>query len=170
MDSRLNIIFCRRSVRSYTSEPIGKDDIRSLMEAAMAAPSANNGQPWHFVVVENRQVLQKLAGVHPFGKMLAEAPLGIAVCGDPSLSSWWVQDCSAATENILIAAAGLGLGAVWLGVHGDAEREEAIREVLKLPEALGILCLVSVGHPADKTQARTRYNGSRIHRESWFGP
>lgn len=167
MDERLHIIFARRSIRQYTDEPISEADILSLLEAGMAAPSASNRQPWHFVVVTERGMLKALAKAHPFGKMLDHAGLAIAVCGDPAISDWWVQDCSATTENILVAAAGLGLGAVWLGSHGRSEREVAVREVLGIPEQIGILSLLAIGHPAEEKEARTQYDPARVHRGRW---
>lgn len=167
MDSRLNIIFSRRSIRQYTPEPVSQADLTSLLEAGMAAPSASNKKPWHFVVVTDRATLQSLADAYPYGKMLAHAPLAIAVCGDPAISDWWVQDCTAATENILVAAAGLGLGAVWLGCHGRDEREQATREILHIPEAMGVLSLLSVGHPAEQKEARTQYDAARVHSNQW---
>ncbi len=164
----INVIFARRSIRRYTDEPVSEADIRTLLEAAMAAPSASNLKPWHFVVVTERRTLDRLAEVHPYGKMLFEAPLGIAVCGDPTTSErHWVQDCSAATENLLLAATALGLGAVWLGVYPDADRVEAIRQVLGIPETMVPLNLVSIGHPAEEKEPRTQYDGARVHRESW---
>ncbi len=163
MDPRLSILFARRSTRTYTEQAVSEKDIRSLLEAGMAAPSANDRQPWQFVVVRDRDALRKLAEAHPYGKMLAGAALGIAVCGDPSVSDWWVQDCAAATENILIAAAGLGLGSVWLGCHGRPQREEAVRGVLGIPGGLGILSLISLGHPARQKEPRTQYDEARVH-------
>ncbi len=167
MDERLSIIFARRSIRQYSDQPLTRDEIRSLLEAGMAAPSASNRRPWHFVVATDRGTLQALAQAHPFGKMLAGAALAIAVCGDPELSRWWVQDCAAATENILIAAAGLGLGGVWLGSHGNPERERAIRQVLGIPDGMGVLSLLSIGRPAETKEARTQYDPTRIHGEHW---
>jgi nitroreductase len=167
MDERLGIIFARRSIREYTDEPVSEADIQSLLEAGMAAPSASNRQPWHFVVVTDRETLKALGRAHPFGKMIARASLAIAVCGDPATSDWWVQDCSAATENILVAAAGLGLGGVWLGCHGRPEREGAIRGVLGIPERIGVLSLLSIGHPAEEKEARTQYNPAHVHRGRW---
>ncbi len=167
MDPRLHIIFSRRSIRAYTDQPVSEADIQSLLEAGMAAPSASNRQPWHFVVVTDRKLLQELAESHPFGKMLAHAAVAIAVCGDPGISDWWVQDCSAATENILIAAAALGLGGVWLGCHGRPEREQAIRDVLGIPSHIGVLSVLSIGHPAERKEPRTQYNPSRVHRDRW---
>lgn len=167
MDERLTIIFSRRSIRQYTAEPVSEADIQSLLEAGMAAPSASNRKPWHFVVVTDREMLAALAAAHPFGKMLAQAAVAIAVCGDPAISDWWTQDCAAATENILIAAAGLGLGGVWLGCHGRPEREQAIRDVLSIPPKIGILSLLAIGHPAEQKQARTQYDPSRVHANRW---
>jgi nitroreductase len=167
MDDRLEIIFSRRSIREYSGEPVSAAEIGSLLQAGMAAPSASNRKPWHFVVVTDRQTLQKLAERHPFGKMIARAGVGIAVCGDPAISDWWVQDCTAATENILIAVAGLGLGGVWLGCHGQPEREQAVRDVLGIPGRIGVLSLLSIGHPGEEKEARTQYNPARVHRDQW---
>jgi nitroreductase len=99
--------------------------------------------------------------------MIADAAVGIAVCGDPAISDWWVVDCTAATENILIAVAGLGLGGVWLGCHGRPEREQAVRDVLDIPGEIGVLSLLSIGYPAEEKPARTQYNPVRIHRNQW---
>jgi len=167
MDPRLAIIFARRSIRRYTDEPVDEADIQSLLEAGMAAPSGSNRRPWHFVVVTERTTLQALAAAHPYGKMTAHAALAIAVCGDPAISDWWVQDCSAATENILIAAAALGLGAVWIGCHGRPEREQAIRDVLGIPRNIGVLSLLAIGHPAEEKEARTQFDPARVHRDRW---
>jgi nitroreductase len=167
MDERLNIIFSRRSIRAYTGEPLSQQDINSLLQAGMAAPSGSNRKPWHFVVVTEPAVLKALAAAHPFGKMIANAGLGIAVCGDPAISDWWVQDCSAATENILVAAAGLGLGGVWLSSHGRPEREQAIREVLGIPETIGVLSLLSIGHPREEKAARTQFDAAKVHPNGW---
>ena len=167
MDDRLNAIFSRRSIRVYTDEPVSEAELQSLLEAGMAAPSASNRKPWHFVTVTDRETLCALAEAHPYGKMLAKAGAAIAVCGDPKVSDWWVQDCSAATENILIASAALGLGAVWLGSHGNPEREGAIRGILGIPDSIGVLSLISIGHPAEVKDARTQYDSRRVHRNRW---
>jgi nitroreductase len=167
MDTRLSMIFARRSVRQYSDKAVGDADLRALLDAGMAAPSANNRRPWHFVAVRDRAVLLRLAEAHPYGKMLAGAGLGIAVCGDPAIAGSWVVDCAAAAENILVAAAGLGLGGVWLGVHGDAGREAALRKVLGIPEKISVLALLSLGHPAEKKEPRTQYDEARVHRDQW---
>lgn len=167
MDERLQMIFARRSIRAYSGQPVAEADVESLLQAGMAAPSASNRKPWHFVVVTDRATLQALARAHPFGRMIGQAGLGIAVCGDPAVSDWWVQDCTAATENILVAVAGLGLGGVWLGCHGRPEREQAVRDVLGIPSEIGVLSLLSIGHPAEEKEARTQYDPARVHRNTW---
>ena len=173
MSNPLDIICARRSIRSYTDESVSEEHIRMLLEAAMSAPSAGNRQPWELVVVTEREKLDALADGHPHGKMLYRAPLCIAVCGDPARSfsgieqQYWIQDCCAATENLLIAAAGLGLGTVWLGVHPLVDRQEAIRKTLSIPDHIVPLCLIPVGHPAERKAPRTQYDEAKVHWERW---
>jgi nitroreductase len=163
----IKTIFSRRSIRKYTGEPVSEADIKTLLEAAMAAPSASNNRPWHFVVVTERATLDALAEAHPYGKMLAQATLCVAACGDPAISDYWVQDCSAATENLLLAATALGLGAVWLGVHPRDDRVASVRRVLGIPETVFPLNLISIGHPAEEKEPRTQYDEARVHRGRW---
>lgn len=164
----IDTILARRSIRKYTGRPVDDGEIQKLLEAGMAAPSSNNRKPWHFVVVREPETLAGLADVHPYGKMLGGAAAAIAVCGDTGISpDYWVQDCSASTENILLAVTALGLGAVWLGCHPRADRVAAVREILGIPEEYGILCLISIGHPAEKKEPRTQYDEARVHRERW---
>jgi nitroreductase len=167
MDERLEIIFSRRSIRRYTGEPVSQSDIDSLLQAAMAAPSAGDRKPWHFVVVTDRQKLRELAGLHAYSKMIDQAALCIAVCGDPAVSNWWIQDCAAAMENLLVAVVGLGLGAVWIGCHVDPEHEHAVRDMLSIPQQIGVMSLVAIGHPAEEKEARTQYDPARIHQAQW---
>jgi len=168
MDARLTAIFARRSVRSYTGAPVPGRDLAALLEAAMAAPSARGLDPWRFIVVTERPRLDHLARLHPYARMLEQAGACIAVCGDRVVApDFWVQDCSAATENILVAASMLGLGTVWLGVHPRAEREAGLKEYLHVPDECGVLCLVAVGVPADTPGPRTRYDERKVHRETW---
>jgi nitroreductase len=164
----IQTIFSRRSIRKYTTEPVSEANIKTLLEAAMAAPSASNRKPWQFVVVTERQTLDALAEAHPHGKMLFQATLCIAVCGDlTEMERYWVQDCSAATENLLLAATALGLGAVWLGVYPKDDRVAFVRPILDLPETITPLNLISIGHPAEEKEPRTQYDESRVHRERW---
>lgn len=164
----IKTIFARRSIRKYSPKLVSEEDVKTILEAAMAAPSSSNRKPWHFVVVTDRVILDKLAKVHPYGKMLFDAPLCMAVCGDKTISPRsWVQDCSAATENILLAVTALGLGAVWLGVHPIESRVDPISKVLKIPGYIVPLNLVSIGHPAEEKEPRTQYDEERVHNEYW---
>jgi len=164
----LEAIFARRSIRAYTNEPVSEEEVRSLLEAGMAAPSARNLRPWHFVAIRDRATLRALAAAHPHGAMLAGAGVAICVCGDTEISpDFWIQDCAAATENILVAAAALGLGAVWLGCHPREERVSAIRAVLGIPARAGVLSLVSIGRPGETKEPRTQYDETRVHHDTW---
>ena len=163
-------ILTRRSIRKYTDKNITKEQVDTLLKAAMYAPSARNQQPWHFVVVTERDVLNQITQVHPYAKMLAEAQLAILVCGDETLElsqGYWVVDCSAATQNILLAAHGMGLGAVWLGLHPREERKQAIRDLFKLPEKIQPLSLISIGYPDEKKEMPERFKPERIHYNKW---
>jgi len=165
---RIDNLFARRSIRNYTGEPVTAEQVDLLLKAAMAAPSASNLKPWHFVAVTRRAALGQLAEAHPHGKMLAEAALAICVCGEPAINErMWSQDTAAATENILLAATGLGLGSVWLGVYPREERMEPIRRVLGIPEDIVPFSVVSIGHPAEARPARTQYDETRVHRDAW---
>ncbi len=173
MDQRLNWIFSRRSIRKYTDQPVEKDKVRTLLEAAMAAPSAGNRQPWHFVVITDRTALNALGSVHPWAAMLTEAPLCIAVCGEPASSkaeAFWVQDCSAAMENLLLAAVCLDLGAVWLGIYPAEKPVRTVRDLLNIPSNITPLGLAVVGYPAEDKPANTRFDQSKVHSEQFESP
>jgi nitroreductase len=167
----LKAILTRKSVRNYTTQSVPDELIQTLLEAAMQAPSAGNQQPWHFIIITERSVLISLADVLRHGKMLITAPLGIVVCADLDVekySGYWVQDCSAATQNLLLAAHDLGLGAVWLGVHPVEERVSALKQILKLPEHVIPLCIVSIGYTLERPEPNTkRFDPNRIHNNRW---
>ena len=167
MDDRLQILFSRRSIRQYTDQPISEADLTSLLEAGMAAPSAMNRRPWHMIAVTDKQVIQTIAQSPPYDRTLAHAPLVIVVCGDPAVSSWWLQDCTLATQNVLVAAAGLGLGGVFLGCHDKPEREGPIREALGIPDEIGMASILCIGHPAEEKEPRTQYDPAQAHRDRW---
>ena len=172
MNTKLQTLFARRSARRFTGQPIDDGVIRDLLEAAMAAPSAVAKDPWHFVVVKNPQTLAGMAAGLTNGRFLAQAAAGIAICGELERAhegelSFMLQDCSAATENILLAATLLGLGSCWLGVHPWADRMQMVREVLHLPAGIIPVCLVAVGWPAQRSEPRTRYRDSAVHVEQW---
>jgi nitroreductase len=153
----IEAIMTRRSIRRYTGEQVSPELERKLLEAAMAAPSAHNRQPWHFIVVRSRETLDRIPEYHQYSRMLKEASLAVVVCGDNKVQAtdFWTHDCSAATENMLIAANALGLGAVWLGVHPG------------IPGHVTPLCIVSVGHPAEEKPPGNRYDESKVHRDKW---
>ncbi|MGD8244723.1 MAG: nitroreductase family protein [Anaerolineae bacterium] len=163
----LDLIKKRRSVRSYTHEPVSDASVRALLEAAMAAPSADNSQPWEFVVVRRESLRRQLAQTHPWSRMCAGAAVVFVVCAHERRSSHWVEDASAATENLLLAAAGLDLGAVWVGVYPNSRYETHVRQVLDIPAGLRVLCLVPVGHPAQSKPPRTQYNEGRVHYDGY---
>jgi nitroreductase len=163
-------IFERRSIRKYKEKEVEIEKIDKLLEAAAAAPSAGNEQPWHFVVIKDRERLDHLAEIHPYAKMLKEAPLAIAVCADLNKQKhqgFWVQDCSAATQNILLEAVSLELGAVWLGCHPAEAREKAVSEYLELPANFKTLSLIAVGYPAEEKGKTDRLSEDIVHYEKW---
>ncbi|MGL5271912.1 MAG: nitroreductase family protein [Phocaeicola sp.] len=162
-------IFNRTSVRSYTTQKVEKEKVDLMLRAAMAAPTAVNKQPWAFIVVDDREVLDSLAANLPYAKMIAEAPLAIVVCGnlDKALTevdrNYWIQDCSAATQNILLAAHSLGLGAVWTGVTPRQERIKTVREVLNIPSNLVPLNVIPIGYPKGETKPKDKFDASNIY-------
>lgn len=172
----LTVIHQRKSVRTYTGEPVGLPELRELVRAGFAAPTAGNARPWAFVIVTDRARLDALADAMPYGKMLKKAPAAIAVCGVESAfrsgesREMWVQDCSAATENILLAAEGTGLGAVWLGVYPYKDRSASISSILKLPEGIVPFSLISVGRPAGAEKPKQKYDPSRLFLQQWGMP
>lgn len=163
----LSTIRERRSIRRYTDQAVTDDQIRQLLEAAMAAPSADNIQPWEFVVVKAPDLKRELAQTHPWSDMAADAAVVFVVCGNERASRHWVEDASAATENLLLAATALGLGAVWVAVYPHASNEAHVRQVLAIPGEMRVLCLVPVGHPAESKPPRTKYTESKVHYERW---
>ena len=167
----LKAIYTRRSIREYTPQAVPDELVQELLAAAMQAPSAGDQRPWHFIVVNERQQLNALADVLPFGKMLKTAPLGIVVCADLELEKYpgfWVQDCSTATMSILLAAHDQGLGAVWAAIYPVEDRVVGAKQILGLPEQVVPLCVVPVGYPMNKPQPpERRYSESRLHRNRW---
>ncbi len=167
---RKDPILERRSVRRYTAQDVEEKDVRKLLEAGMSAPSAGNERPWHFLVIRDRRTLEGVMAFHPYPKMLKECAGAILVCGDPSLEKYpgfWVQDCSAATENILIMAVQLNLGAVWLGIYPIEERVSGLRDLVGVPDDVVPFSLIPYGHPAEERKLLDRYDGERVHHERW---
>lgn len=164
----LDNIATRTSVRDYEARPVEKEKIEKMLRAAMAAPTAMNKQPWHFVVVDQRNVLDALAGANPYAKMLKKAPLAIVVCGNTDKMiegggrDFWIQDASAATENLLLAAHAMGLGAVWTGAYPSEERCISISKVLSLSDNLVPLNMIVVGYPAEQPQPKQKFKEENI--------
>jgi nitroreductase len=168
--SAMDAIFSRRSIRKFTPEPVSDETVDELLKAAMAAPSAGDERPWHFILIRDRDTLERIPTLHEYAAMCPEAALVIAVCADLEAErnpGYWVQDCSAATQNILIAAQALGLGAVWLGVHPVKAREDNMRGLLGLPANAMTLGLVAIGHSAETKPPSQRFDRARIHQERW---
>jgi len=164
----LDNIATRTSIRDYEARPVEKEKIEKMLRAAMAAPTAMNKQPWHFVVVDQRNVLDALAGTNPYAKMLKKAPLAIVVCGNTDKMiegggrDFWIQDASAATENLLLAAHAMGLGAVWTGAYPSEERCISISKVLSLSDNLIPLNVIVVGYPAEQPQPKQKFKEENV--------
>jgi nitroreductase len=166
----LEAIMTRRSIRSYEDRPVSEEDLETLLRAAMAAPSARNEQPWHFVVARDPAVKDRIPDYHPYAACVLKAPLAVLVCADleqESLRDYWEQNCAAAVENLLVAARALGLGTVWLGVHPREERVAGMRELFRLPDEIMPFCVVAVGYPAEDPGPADRYQPSRVHYDRW---
>ena len=171
-DDKLELIFGRRSIRVYAPGDISEESVTRLLEAAMAAPSAMTKDPWRFIVVRDRQTLSHLASVLPGGKMLSTAALGVIVCGDLDAAferqlSFLLQDCSAAIENLLLAAHALGLGACWVGVHPSEDSVQRVKQIFALPTPILPVAAIALGHPGEQPGRRTRFNRDHVHREKW---
>ena len=166
----LETILTRRSIRKYKKQPISPEIVQHLLQAACQAPSAGNQQPWQFVLLDDRKILNVIHTFHPSAKMLTDADRAILVCGDLNLEKfkgYWMIDCAAATENILLAAHSLGLGACWLGLYPREGRVAGMRKLLHLPSNIIPFALVALGHPAEIKAREDRYNLSRIHHNKW---
>ena len=165
----LKAIMGRRSIRKYTGEKIPEGDIKTLLEAAMNAPSAHNKQPWHFIVVDDRAVLDKVPEYHGYSKMLGMASHAIVVLGDNAVqdTDFWIHDCAAAIENILIAAHAMGYGAVWLGVHPSEALIKGTKDLFGVPGHVTPLGIVSLGVTTVKKPPRENYNEERVHWNKW---
>lgn len=170
-----NIIFKRTSIRKYTDKPVTKEQIELLLRAGMAAPSAKNVQPWEFVVIQKKATMFDIMKIHPYSSMLNQAPLAIAVCGNTTkialegVEDLWVQDCAAATQNILLEATELGLGSVWLGVYPKNEVVKELANILILPDFIVPFSLIAIGYSENEVTPKDKFNPDRIHWEKWSG-
>lgn len=172
MNPELDFIFSRRSIRRYQPKAVDVALLNDLLAAGMAAPSAVGRDPWHFLVLTERRILDEVAALLPHGRMLRQAAAAFLVCGDITRAhdrqeSYLLQDLAAATENILLAATRLGLGSCWLGIHPRPERIAGICELFSLPAGIVPMCGIALGWPAEQLQPRTRFNEERVHWQAW---
>lgn len=167
-------ILQRKSVRSYSDRSVSREALDTLVRAAMAAPTGRDMRPWKFIVIDDKEAMKQLAAKLPYAKMLAEAQAAIAVCGDLSIkddkgnpSTNWTFDCSAATENLLLQAEAMGLGAVWTAVYPYDDRLPAVKEALGLPEDIVPLNLIPIGYPQGNPQPKDKYDPANVHYNAW---
>ncbi len=166
----IEAIFTRRSIRKYLDKPVPEELVQKILAAAMQAPSARNQQPWQFVVIDDRATLAKIPEFMPNAAMVAHAPLAILVCGDLELETspgYWLLDCAAATQNMLLAAHSLGLGAVWCGTYPRELRMKGLKQLLGLPDMVVAHSLVAIGYAAEQAKAIDRFRTDRIRRNHW---
>lgn len=160
-------ILSRKSVRKFSDKPVEQGKIDTMLRAGMSAPSGKDIRPWEFIVVTERAKLDSLAVELPYAKMLETARMAIIVCGDSEKSGYWYLDCSAAAQNVLLAAEALGLGAVWTATYPYEERMAAVNRHFPLPEAVKSLCVIPVGYPAAPTSPKDKWDESKIHTNGW---
>ena len=160
----------RRSVRKYKSDKISEEIINKILKAAMYSPSAMNLQAWHFIVIDKKEVLNETLASIPYAEFLKEAVAAILICGDSKIEnneSWMIQNCSAVTQNVLLAANSLGVGSCWIGIHGMQEIVDNVSKQFKLPGNVVPVSLVSLGYPDEKVEAEERFNKGKIHYNKW---
>ena len=166
----LNVIFSRRSIRKFTGEIISDSDLSLLLKAGFQAPSAHNTQPWEFIVLNDKDILEEITAKHPYGKMLPDAGCAILVCGNNLMQKtpgFLIADCSAAIQNILLAAHALNLGAVWCGIYPITALINNIRKLLNLPDNIIPVGVVAVGHKAEDKKPRDNYSLEKVHYNGW---
>ncbi|MFH0817738.1 MAG: nitroreductase family protein [Candidatus Micrarchaeota archaeon] len=166
----LEAIHTRRSVRKFENRSVPDELVHKILEAAMCAPSAMNEQPWHFIVIKGKGTHEEIPKFSPYAAMAKNAPLAILVCGETKLEKakgFWVQDCSAAIQNILLATHSLGLGAVWTAAYPWKDREDGYRKLLGIPEGVIPLALIVIGYSAQKAGKADRFKKERVHKELW---
>ncbi len=167
----MEVIYKRRSIRKFTTEPVPREKIQEFIKAGMNAPSAGNAQPWHYIIIDDRDTLNRIADCHTYGKMLFKAPAAIIVCAEPALErhpGFWVQDCAAATENILLEIVDQGYGAVWLGVHPNRQLETFLQNILGIPKTIIPFCGIALGRPAEEKARKDIFLPDRIKFNHWL--
>jgi nitroreductase len=166
----LEALRTRRSIRKYTKEEIPEADIRKIITAAMSGPSAANSQPWHFIIVKSKSILNEIPKASPYAQMAKDAAIAIVVCGDPTRDKvplFWQQDCSIAAQNILLAAHSLGYGAVWTGAYPLESQYKNLQKLLGIPSNIFPLAVIPIGKPAEKKESDKPYLEDRVHFDTW---
>ncbi|MFA8449778.1 MAG: nitroreductase family protein [Bacteroidales bacterium] len=171
-NNTLDIIHKRKSVRNFSNQKVSKEQLETIIKAGMAAPTAVNMQPWAFIAIDDRAMLDKLSEGLPYAKMLSTAQAAIVVCGDLNKAyeprpEYWIQDCSAATENILLATEALGLGAVWTAVYPEEDRMAFVKKELNLPDHIIALNVIPLGHPTGKDHPKDKWKPENLHWGKW---
>ncbi|MCD4725436.1 MAG: nitroreductase family protein [Bacteroidales bacterium] len=162
----IETILTRRSIRKYEDKKVPAEVVKALLDAGMHAPTARNIQPWHFIVIDDRAILDQLSIAHPYAKMMKQASLAILVGGDRNLQEvegYIIQDCSAVTQNIMLAAHAYGLGSVWLGMYPREQRMQDVGKILEIPEHILPVSLISIGYPTETVKPPVRYKEERVH-------
>lgn len=166
----LKAITTRRSIRKFTGQPISEEELRIVINSGFCAPSAHNKQPSHFVIIRDKDTLENVSKVHPYAKMLPQAGCGIIVCGDKEkegMLGFLIEDCSAAIQNMLLAAHGLGLGGVWCGLYPVTQLTKPVAKLINLPSTIVPVGMVVIGHKAEEKESIDRYDDSKVHIEQW---
>jgi nitroreductase len=165
----MEALLSRRSIRKYTTDPVSDETILDILKAGMAAPTATGGA-WHFIVSKDGNKLERVINFHPHAFMLRQAQAAIVVCADPTVEALpgrWPLDCAAVTENLLLAAHAIGLGAVWVGIYPVEQRINGLREIFGIPERIIPVSMVSMGYPAEQKGPSKRYDQDKIHWDQW---
>ncbi|MGL1932575.1 MAG: nitroreductase family protein [Desulfotalea sp.] len=164
-----SVVHTRRSIRSFNDTEVNDQDVEKILRAAMAAPSAGNQQPWHYIVVKDRAKLEAVTKIHPYAKMIMQAPLSIVVCGDlkGKWPNFWSQDCSAACQNILLSARALGLATTWTGIYPEQERMEGFREIFDIPEDIMPFAIIPVGYSDTNWKEIDRFQKEKVFTDGW---
>ena len=166
----LEAIMTRRSIRKFTDEQVSDADLTTILKAGFQAPSAHNLQPWDFVIVKDRKMFSKIAQFHPYAQMLPQADICIVVCGDKSkqgMTGFMIEDCSAAIENMLLAAHGIGLGAVWCGLYPVSQLTKKMCELINLPHSIVPVGMIVLGHKGEEKNSADRFDAAKLHYEKW---
>ncbi|MDP3398844.1 MAG: nitroreductase family protein [Bacteroidales bacterium] len=163
----LETIFSRKSVRTYTDQPVSVEDLMMLVKAGMAAPTGMNRQPWEFFIIQDKALMASLADKIPYARMLKEAQAAIVVIGNPEKSIYWYLDCSAAAQNILLAAESIGLGAVWTAGYPFEDRMDIISKAVGIPKPFLPLCLIPIGYPKGEQIPKNKWDESKVHINKW---